>query len=232
MSDPTDPPRKFYRLKPKEFERVNEIPGAAAGGPTGDASTGRTERATGDAVESAGPIDANGGAGAKAAGSDAETRTGAIAGDAAPRAAGAGTAGSGGVDVRDLVRFGSAGVPLLGSNQVRTTANEVHAMLAQNEAVAEAHGLNAVKPVRKFLRRKRDFWVMLVGGNLLIAVLYFGPNFVAFQVATLASRQVPDAGGYVMMVLRNPVLFAFPTAIAVFYSGLLVWLMFGLMEDY
>jgi hypothetical protein len=121
---------------------------------------------------------------------------------------------------------------LLGSNQVRTTANEVHAMLAQNEAVAEAHGLNAVKPVRKFLRRKRDFWVMLVGGNLLIAVLYFGPNFVAFQVATLASRQVPDAGGYVMMVLRNPVLFAFPTAIAVFYSGLLVWLMFGLMEDY
>lgn len=199
MSDETDPPRKFYQLKPKEFERLNSTPiGPPA--PVAPAANAATDMAGPAAAPTEHP------------------------GQAQP--------GGGRVDVRDLARIGSAGAPLLGSNQARTTANDVHAMLAQNAAVAEAHGLNAVKPVRKFLRRKRDFWVMLVGGNLLIAVLYFGPNFVAFQVATLASRQVPDAGGYVMQVLRNPVLFAFPAAIAAFYSGLLVWLMFGVMDDY
>lgn len=189
-NDETDPPRKFYGLKPTEFERLNEPAPAAAAGPAGNAAV-NPERATPQ--------------------------------EAAP---------AGGVDVRELARLGSAGVPLLGSNTPRPAANDVHAMLAQNLAVADAHGLNAVKPVRKFRRRKRDFWVMLAGGNVLIPVLYLVPNFVAFQVQALASRRVPDLGAYAVFVLSNPPMFVLPLAVMIFYSGLIVWLMFGLMDDY
>ncbi len=207
MSDETDPPRKFYRLKPKEFERVNEVPAAPqAAAPTAESPR---EADLGRSVEPTVPS------------------------GAAPGAMpGAGAAQTGRVDVRELARIGSAGAPLLGSNQVRTTANDVHAMLAQNEAVAEAHGLNAVKPVQKFRRRKRDFRLMLVGGNLLILLLYFAPNFVAFQVQALAARQVPDLGKYAAFILSNPPMFVLPLAVMVFYTGLLVWLMFGVMDDY
>ncbi len=197
MSDPSDPPRKFYRLKPKEFERVNEVPSGGAGD--------EAVRAEPDA----GPAEAN-------------------PNPAAPPP----DHGSGRIEVRDLVRLGSAGAPLLGSNQVRTTANDVHTMLAQNEAIADAHGLNAVKPVRKFRRRKRDFRVLLVGGNLFIPALYLAPNFIAYQVQALASRQVPDLWKYTVFVLSNPPMFVLPIAIMIFYSGLLVWLMFGVMDDY
>ena len=33
MADDPDPPRKFYQLKPREFEAVNEPPGALPSGP-------------------------------------------------------------------------------------------------------------------------------------------------------------------------------------------------------
>jgi hypothetical protein len=155
-----------------------------------------------------------------------------LAGNSTAPAPAAGPAETGRVDVRDLARIGSAGAPLLGSNQVRTTANDVHAMLAQNEAVAEAHGLNAVKPVQKFRRRKRDFRILLVAGNLFIPILYLAPNFIAYQVQALASRQIPDLGKYALFILANPPMFVLPVAIMIFYSGLLVWLMFGVMDDY
>ncbi len=213
MSDPSDPPRKFYRMKPKEFERVNEVPSERRTPPAAGEATGRPPGGAGDeavrAEPDAGPAEAN-------------------PNPAAPPP----DHGSGRIEVRDLVRLGSAGAPLLGSNQVRTTANDVHTMLAQNEAIADAHGLNAVNPVRKFRRRKRDFRVLLVGGNLFIPALYLAPNFIAYQVQVLASRQVPDLWKYTVFVLSNPPMFVLPIAIMIFYSGLLVWLMFGVMDDY
>jgi hypothetical protein len=213
MSDPSDPPRKFYRMKPKEFERVNEVPSERRTPPAAGEETGRPPGGAGDEAvrvePDAGPAEAN-------------------PNPAAPPP----DHGSGRIEVRDLVRLGSAGAPLLGSNQVRTTANDVHTMLAQNEAIADAHGLNAVKPVRKFRRRKRDFRVLLVGGNLFIPALYLAPNFIAYQVQALASRQVPDLWKYTVFVLSNPPMFVLPIAIMIFYSGLLVWLMFGVMDDY
>jgi hypothetical protein len=207
MSDEADPLRKFYQLKPKAFERLNEAPAEsptpqpAAEAPVARASDERGPQTRAESTED--------------------------------KTAAAGEAAAGGrIDVRELARLGSAGAPLLGSNQARTTANDVHAMLAENLAIADAHGLNAVKPVQKFRRRKRDFRIVLIGGNLLIPALYLAPNFIAYQVQALAARQIPDLGKYALFILSNPPMFVLPIAIMIFYSGLLVWLMFGVMDDY
>ena len=49
--------------------------------------------------------------------------------------------------------------------------NDVYAVLAQNRAVAQKHGQNEVvfKQVRS--RRKRDYWLLIVPSNLLLAIL-------------------------------------------------------------
>lgn len=46
--------------------------------------------------------------------------------------------------------------------------NDVYAVLQQNRQSAAKHGLNEVEIKKVKSRRKRDFWLILVGGNLAI----------------------------------------------------------------
>jgi hypothetical protein len=122
MADDADPPRKFFQLKPKEFEAVNAIPRPAdPAAPTVDSK---------------------------------------------PAAA----APSGPIDVRELARIATKTQTLLKGNVAANRANEVHAMLKDNLDRANAAGLNdiSVRPKRKS-KRKRDYFLTLLGGNLLLA---------------------------------------------------------------
>jgi hypothetical protein len=58
--------------------------------------------------------------------------------------------------------------------------NDVYSALQRNRATEQAHGLDQVEIREIQSRRKRDFWLMLVGGNVLIVGLVgvLGPNVV------------------------------------------------------
>ena len=80
------------------------------------------------------------------------------------------------IDVRDLVRA-SLVPPAASPASPPTTAstarrNEVHAMLRDNLTRADSAGLNDISPAPKPRgRRKRDYIVTLVAGNLVFAAL-------------------------------------------------------------
>ena len=59
--------------------------------------------------------------------------------------------------------------------------NDVYAVLQQNRAEEKKFGLNEVQIRELKSKRKRDFWLMLVGGNLLIIglVIITGFNVVS-----------------------------------------------------
>ena len=80
------------------------------------------------------------------------------------------------IDVRDLVRASfvtpaaSPAVPPTTASTARR--NEVHALLRENLSRADAAGRNDLSPAPKPRgRRKRDYIVTLVAGNLVFAVL-------------------------------------------------------------
>lgn len=79
-------------------------------------------------------------------------------------------ADQGRIDVRDLAR--TAAIPTAKSQpSPAAPANEVHAMLRDNLARANAAGLNRVDLTpKRASRRKRDYWVAFVLGNALLAV--------------------------------------------------------------
>jgi hypothetical protein len=62
----------------------------------------------------------------------------------------------------------------------RDDPNDVYAVLQQNRQSAAKHGLNEVEIKEIKSRRKRDFWLILVGGNLAIisAVILTNINVV------------------------------------------------------
>jgi hypothetical protein len=188
MPDEPDPPRRFYTLKPKQFEAVNSVPPPPTEAP---------------AAETGGPqavID-------------------------------------GPIDVRALFKSASAdpGQRLLTKpgGSTRGPENDVHAMLRENHARAEAAGLNALKPVaQRHSRRRRDYIALLVAGNVFIAFIYSAELFLGFQVQCLAARMPEEFWNLVRFVLHQPAVFALAGLGMVFYSGCLTWLMFGIMEDY
>ena len=65
--------------------------------------------------------------------------------------------------------------------------NDVFTVLQQNRAVEQREGLDAIEIRKVKSRRKRDFWLMLVGGNLLIigmvAITGFNVVSVIFGLA-------------------------------------------------
>jgi hypothetical protein len=58
--------------------------------------------------------------------------------------------------------------------------NDVYAVLQQNRLAARKHGLNEVEIKEIKSRRKREFWILIVGGNLAIigAVFLSGINVI------------------------------------------------------
>lgn len=184
MSHDPDPPRKFYELKPREFERVNP--------PAREAQVPSSPRTA-------------------AASADPHQR----------------------IDVRELIRQGTARGPAQSVNAPANRENEIHAILRENLARANAAGLNEVAPpTHVFRRRKRDFMVLLVSGNLFIAVIYAAELFVGFQVHCLAAQMPGEFGNLMRYALHNPAAWAMAPVGMVFFSGCLTWLMYGIMENY
>ncbi len=79
-------------------------------------------------------------------------------------------ADQGRIDVRDLAR--TAAIPTAKSHSTPAApANEVHTMLRDNLARANAAGVNRVALTpQRHSRRKRDYWVAFALGNALLAV--------------------------------------------------------------
>jgi hypothetical protein len=170
MSDPSDPPRKFYDLKPRDFERVN-----APRPPPPEATTASS-----------------------------------VPSDAPP-------ANAGPIDVKELFRQAQMGGPVLSSEAKRiVNPNDVHAILQDNLARANAAGLNDVslRPKRPS-KRKRDYWIMMIAVSVV-----FGPIAVVtgFQVAA------GNHGGAMMFVCS--------LAALILIQITLWWIMWHIVDDY
>jgi hypothetical protein len=98
-------------------------------------------------------------------------------------------ADSGTIDVNDLIRAGAGTGRQLGSNATTNRGNDVHAMLRENLARADAAGLNNVTlPPKRTSKRTRDYFLLLFGGNLVLAVgfvlqpIFAGAGFVLYNI--------------------------------------------------
>lgn len=161
MPPESEPPRKFYQLKPKEFERLNGVPDAV---PAADSPAG-------SAAETPSPPPAP-------------------------------------IDVRALARIATPPGPALAGRAANSRPNDVHALLAQNAAHAEAAGLNTVSPPKpRRSKRRRDYFLLLVPVNLFFAFWAFGP-------------------------FANPMTLVYGLGGMALFTAGLSWLMFGVMDDY
>ena len=116
--------------------------------------------------------------------------------------------GSAPIDVKQLYRQAGSPAPAPGAVAPSKADNEVHAILRANVARAKTQGLNSVIPQRRRpSRRQRDFWLLFIGGNLLVVMV----------VAELH---------------RNVVTLVFGLSAIVFFSLGLIWVMWVVMDDY
>lgn len=117
------------------------------------------------------------------------------------------TPGNAPIDVQQLYRQANASPPRPSAPPPATAKNDVHAILRANLEEAKAKGLYDVIPQRRTSRRKRDFWVLLIGGNVLML-------------------------GALAVMHRNPVTLVFGFSAMVFCSLALTWVMWFVMDDY
>ena len=89
----------------------------------------------------------------------------------------------------------------------KSTEHDIYTILQQNRAIEQQNGKDnvGIKPVKS--RRNRDYWMLMVGGNLLIA-------------------------GLVAVSRFNPISLIFGLAGAVILSLSLTWVMWFVMSDY
>lgn len=72
-----------------------------------------------------------------------------------------------------------------GKTPEKSTEHDIFAMLQQNRVVEKQFGKDEIEIApKKKSRRKRDYWLVLIGGNLmilgLVAVTHFNPISVIF----------------------------------------------------
>lgn len=153
MAEELDPPRKYYQLKPREFEVVNE------------------------------PVSAMPAQG--------ETR--------APPSPNK-------IEARELCQQAMTPGPVLGPAQKPVVKNEVHAILHDNLARANAAGLNDVplKPKRRS-RRTRDFLLVVIPLDAFFGYVAFGPySNVMLMAYGVAGVIVSTIGiGWIMFVVMD-----------------------------
>ena len=161
MSDESEPPRKTFGFKPREFESANTHPPMAPAPP---------------------PV----------------------------RDPGIQPAGENRIDVRELVKLGKV-KPTTTPPPPKPAgpASDVHAMLNENLAVANAAGLNRIAPVKaRRSKRKRDYlFVMAAGNGSLLAVFAVVIGFNLFSCLFLAMGMI-------------------------FFSSATTWIMWHVMDDY
>jgi hypothetical protein len=118
------------------------------------------------------------------------------------------TPGNAPIDVQQFYRQAGVPSPSPAVPAPVKAENEVHAILRANVAQAEAEGLNKVVPQpRRLSRRKRDYWLLLVGGNLLVV-------------------------GLVSVLHKNVVTLAFGFGAMIFCSLALTWVTWVVLDDY
>lgn len=188
MADDSDPPRKYYTFKPREFETVNgprpgqPPPPAPAATPAAEPASEPTHTREHGMVQPA---------------QDPTAR----------------------IDVRELAQIAKGNLPLLGVNGPVNRPNDVHTMLRDNTAKAEAAGLHEVNLVkRRRSKRNRDYWVMLIGGNAGIMLscgrALFGELVHRNFAALIAPTNLPTS------------------SLLVLYTVGITWVMFAVMDDY
>jgi hypothetical protein len=155
MPDELDPPRKYFQLKPREFETVNNpprVPGQTNAQEEAEAAAGR-------------------------------------------------------ISVQDLIKQAKMPGAAL-SGPPAQPRNEVHAILQDNLTHANAAGLNQLSPKpKRRSRRKRDYWLLLLGLDGFFAFMAFGPY-------------------------ANPMTFIYGIAGIIMFTLGLTWVMWFIMEDY
>lgn len=113
------------------------------------------------------------------------------------------------IDVRDHFSSAAAvsGIPV---PKPTAKENDVHGLLRDNVARANAAGLNELteKP-RRPSKRKRDYWFLMISGNAILALLF-----------VMATAQ------------GNAFLMAFSAAGIGLISAGLTWVMWFIMDDY
>ncbi len=115
------------------------------------------------------------------------------------------TSGNKPVDVAQLYRAAAGPAPQ--GKKPAAAENEVHGILRANLAAENAKGLNQVVVKKRPSRRKRDYWLLLVSWNLLVAVIVIGQR-----------------GNHIVLTLG--------VSAAVFVSVALTWIMWGIMDNY
>lgn len=125
------------------------------------------------------------------------------------------TAPPGPIDVHELNRLASTGLPLLNTPSIPKKENEVHTILRDNLAVADAAGLNEVKIDPNYRsrqqRRVRTFWILLVAIDVPLGA-----------VAWVTSHPMSQASAFP---------FAFAIAGIGYATGRLIWHTFFLNTD-
>lgn len=98
-------------------------------------------------------------------------------------------ADAGAINVHDLIQAGAGSARPLGANAVVNRSNDIHAMLRDNHARADAAGLNAVSlEPKRMSKRKRDFIFLVVSGNLILSLafviqpIFAGAGVVIFNI--------------------------------------------------
>jgi len=111
------------------------------------------------------------------------------------------------IDLRTLYRQANAASPPARPAEP-PAENEVHEILRANLERAKEDGLDELilRP-KRLSRRKQDYWLLLIGGNVLFA-------------------------GLVLLMAKNIVSLVFGGSGMIFYSLALTWIMWFVMDDY
>lgn len=113
------------------------------------------------------------------------------------------------IDVREHLQSatGLSGLPI---PKPAPKENDVHALIRDNVARADAAGLNELTPqAKRPSRRKRDYWFLMIGGNAFLALLF--------------ASAVKDGNAFMM---------AFSAAGIGALSAGVTWIMWFVMDDY
>lgn len=111
------------------------------------------------------------------------------------------------IDVRELARIATGEGSALGTNAVANRPNEVHAILRDNLARANAAGLNNVSLRQRRSRRLRDYLIVVTLLNVPL-------------------------GGAAVFFRHDPIMLVFILSAFVFFNIRIAWNVWAIMDDY
>lgn len=112
--------------------------------------------------------------------------------------------------------------------------HDIHDLLRQVRAREAAAGIGEVAPApRRRSRRRRDYVLLLVGGNGFMLAIFLAELFLGFQVMCLAAQMPEQFTGLLRYAAtEGRMMFTLPALCMTCYTAALSWLMYGVMQDY